>query len=94
MTIERGQKVCFVGRNGEGKSTMVKAIMGQIDFQGTCQLGHNVKIGYFAQNQASLLDPERTVFKQLTMWQKVKSGHNSKRFWDVLCFPVTILTKR
>ncbi|MBK7523464.1 MAG: ABC-F family ATP-binding cassette domain-containing protein [Saprospiraceae bacterium] len=63
MTIERGQKVCFVGRNGEGKSTMVKAIMGQIDFQGTCQLGHNVKIGYFAQNQASLLDPERTVFQ-------------------------------
>ena len=63
MTIERGQKVCFVGRNGEGKSTMVKAIMGQIDFQGTCQLGHNVKIGYFAQNQASLLDPERTVFR-------------------------------
>lgn len=63
MTIERGQKVCFVGRNGEGKSTMVKAIMGQIDYQGSCQLGHNVKIGYFAQNQASLLDPELTVFQ-------------------------------
>lgn len=63
MTIERGQKVSFVGRNGEGKSTMVKAIMGQINFEGTCQLGHNVKIGYFAQNQASLLDPERTVFQ-------------------------------
>ncbi|MFZ1704502.1 MAG: ABC-F family ATP-binding cassette domain-containing protein [Saprospiraceae bacterium] len=63
MTIERGQKVSFVGRNGEGKSTMVKAIMGQIDFTGSCQLGHNVKIGYFAQNQASLLDPERTVFQ-------------------------------
>ncbi|MBK8621496.1 MAG: ABC-F family ATP-binding cassette domain-containing protein [Saprospiraceae bacterium] len=63
MTIERGQKVSFVGRNGEGKSTMVKAIMGQINFEGTCQLGHNVKIGYFAQNQASLLDPDRTVFQ-------------------------------
>lgn len=63
MTIERGQKVCFVGRNGEGKSTMVKAIMGQIDYTGSCQLGHNVKIGYFAQNQASLLDPEKSVFQ-------------------------------
>lgn len=63
MTIERGQKVCFVGRNGEGKSTMVKAIMGEIHYQGSCQLGHNVKIGYFAQNQASLLDPELTVFQ-------------------------------
>ncbi|MCZ2339000.1 MAG: ATP-binding cassette domain-containing protein [Chitinophagales bacterium] len=63
MTIERGQKVAFVGRNGEGKSTMVKAIMGEIDFTGKCTPGHNVKIGYFAQNQASLLDPERTVFE-------------------------------
>lgn len=63
MTIERGQKVCFVGRNGEGKSTMVKAIMGQINYTGSCQLGHNVKIGYFAQNQASLLDPEKSVFQ-------------------------------
>lgn len=63
MTIERGQKVCFVGRNGEGKSTMVKAIMGEIHYQGSCQLGHNVKIGYFAQNQASLLDTELTVFQ-------------------------------
>lgn len=63
MTIERGQKVCFVGRNGEGKSTMVKAMMGEIEYKGTCQLGHNVKIGYFAQNQASLLDPDLTVFQ-------------------------------
>ncbi len=63
LTIERGEKISFVGRNGEGKSTLIKAIMGEIDFEGTCQLGHNVEIGYFAQNQASLLDPELTVFQ-------------------------------
>lgn len=63
MSISRGEKVCFVGRNGEGKSTMIKAIMGEIDFEGKCALGHNVKVGYFAQNQASLLDPELTVFQ-------------------------------
>ena len=65
MTIERGQKVAFVGRNGEGKSTMIKTIMGEIDFEGKCDLGHNVKIGYFAQNQASLLNPELTVFETI-----------------------------
>lgn len=63
MTISRGEKVSFVGRNGEGKSTMIKAIMGQIDVEGTCQLGHNTKVGYFAQNQASLLDPNLTIFQ-------------------------------
>jgi len=63
MTIERGEKVSFVGRNGEGKSTMIKAIMGEIEFEGECKLGHNVEVGYFAQNQASLLDPELTVFQ-------------------------------
>jgi ATP-binding cassette, subfamily F, member 3 len=63
MVIERGQKVSLVGRNGEGKSTMIKAIMGEIDVEGTCQLGHNAKIGYFAQNQASLLDDDLTVFQ-------------------------------
>ncbi len=63
MTIERGQKVSFVGRNGEGKSTMIKAIMDEIEFEGKCQLGHNAKIGYFAQNQASLLDGKMTVFE-------------------------------
>lgn len=65
MTIERGQKVAFVGRNGEGKSTMIKAIMHEIDFEGTCELGHNAKIGYFAQNQASLLDEELTIFQTI-----------------------------
>lgn len=63
MSISRGQKVSFVGRNGEGKSTMIKAIMGEIDFEGTCVLGHNAKVGYFAQNQAALLDKELTVFQ-------------------------------
>ncbi len=63
MSITRGQKVSFVGRNGEGKSTMIKAIMGEIDFEGTCALGHNAKVGYFAQNQAALLDKELTVFQ-------------------------------
>lgn len=63
MTIERGQKVSFVGRNGEGKSTMIKAIMQEIEHQGECQIGHNIEIGYFAQNQASLLDPNLTVFE-------------------------------
>lgn len=63
MSISRGEKVSFVGRNGEGKSTMIKAIMGEIDVEGTCQLGHNVKVGYFAQNQASLLDPNLTIFQ-------------------------------
>lgn len=63
MSISRGQKVSFVGRNGEGKSTMIKAIMGEIDFEGSCVLGHNAKVGYFAQNQAALLDKELTVFQ-------------------------------
>lgn len=63
MTIERGEKVSFVGRNGEGKSTMIKAIMGEIEVDGECQLGHNTEVGYFAQNQASLLDLELTVFQ-------------------------------
>ncbi|MUH34376.1 ABC transporter ATP-binding protein [Zobellia amurskyensis] len=63
MSISRGEKVSFVGRNGEGKSTMIKAILGEIPVEGICQLGHNVKVGYFAQNQASLLDPDLTIFQ-------------------------------
>jgi ATP-binding cassette subfamily F protein 3 len=63
MSISRGEKVSFVGRNGEGKSTMIKAIMGEIEVEGTCHLGHNVKVGYFAQNQASLLDENLTIFQ-------------------------------
>ncbi len=63
ITIERGQNVSFVGKNGAGKSTMIKAIMEEIKFEGSCEIGHNVKIGYFAQNQASLLDEELTIFQ-------------------------------
>lgn len=65
MTIERGEKVAFVGKNGEGKSTLVKCIMDEIDFQGKLELGHNIKIGYFAQNQAQLLDENLTVFETI-----------------------------
>lgn len=62
FTIKRGEKVAFVGKNGEGKSTLVKCIMGEIPFTGSLKIGHNVKIGYFAQNQASMLDETLTVF--------------------------------
>ncbi len=65
MVIERGEKVAFVGKNGEGKSTMIKAIMKEIDFEGKLEVGHNVKVGYFAQNQASLLDENLTVFETI-----------------------------
>lgn len=65
LTIERGEKVAFVGKNGEGKSTLVKCIMHEIDYGGKLELGHNVKIGYFAQNQAQLLDEELTVFNTI-----------------------------
>lgn len=65
FSIARGEKVSFIGRNGEGKSTMIKAILSEIDYEGKCELGHNVKVGYFAQNQASLLDNELTVFQTI-----------------------------
>ncbi|MFD2599004.1 ABC-F family ATP-binding cassette domain-containing protein [Sphingobacterium corticis] len=65
MVIEQGEKVAFVGKNGEGKSTMIKAIMGEIDYEGSLKVGHNAKIGYFAQNQAALLDQEMTVFETI-----------------------------
>jgi ATP-binding cassette subfamily F protein 3 len=65
LTIERGERVAFVGKNGEGKSTLVKAIMREIDYEGKLNLGHNVMIGYFAQNQASMLDEELTVFQTI-----------------------------
>lgn len=65
LTLERGEKIAFVGKNGEGKSTLVKAIMNEIEYQGKLTLGHNTMIGYFAQNQASLLDEELTVFQTI-----------------------------
>jgi len=81
LSIARGEKVCFVGRNGEGKSTMIKAIMGEIDFDGFCELGHNAKVGYFAQNQASMLDPEMTVFETVDY---VAQGEIRKQIKSIL----------
>ena len=65
LTIERGEKIAYVGKNGEGKSTLVKCIMSEIDHGGNLKLGHNVKIGYFAQNQAQMLDENKTVFETI-----------------------------
>jgi ATP-binding cassette subfamily F protein 3 len=65
FSIERGERVAFVGKNGEGKSTLVRAIMGEKGYQGNLTIGHNIMIGYFAQNQASLLDEEITVFQTI-----------------------------
>ena len=65
LTIKRGEKVAFVGKNGEGKSTLVKCIMNEIPFGGTLKVGHNIQIGYFAQNQAQMLDGELTVFETI-----------------------------
>ncbi|MEN2281353.1 ABC-F family ATP-binding cassette domain-containing protein [Algoriphagus sp. SE2] len=81
MTIERGQKVAFVGKNGEGKSTMIKAIMGEIDFEGKCELGHNAMIGYFAQNQASLLDETLSIFETI---DQIAVGEVRTKVKDIL----------
>lgn len=81
LTIERGNKVAFVGRNGEGKSTLVKCIMGELEHEGTLTLGHNVKIGYFAQNQASLLDEDLTVFQTI---DDVAKGEIRNKIRDLL----------
>ena len=81
LTIERGDKVAFVGRNGEGKSTLVKCIMGQLEHEGQSQLGHNVQIGYFAQNQASLLDENLTVFQTI---DDVAKGEIRNKIRDLL----------
>lgn len=81
FTIHRGDKVAFAGRNGEGKSTMVKAIMGEIAHEGTLTLGHNVQIGYFAQNSASLLDENLTVFQTI---DDVAVGDARLRIRDLL----------
>ncbi|MFZ9505200.1 MAG: ABC-F family ATP-binding cassette domain-containing protein, partial [Cyclobacteriaceae bacterium] len=81
LTIARAEKVAFVGRNGEGKSTMIKAIMGEIDYEGKVQVGHNSMIGYFAQNQASLLDGEMTVFETI---DRVAEGDIRTKIKDLL----------
>ena len=81
LTIERGDKVAFVGKNGEGKSTLVKCIMNEIEHEGTLTLGHNVQIGYFAQNQASLLDENLTVFQTI---DDVAKGDIRNKIRDLL----------
>lgn len=81
LTVERGNKIAFVGRNGEGKSTLVKCIMGELEHDGTLTLGHNVQIGYFAQNQASLLDGELTVFQTI---DDVAKGEIRNKIRDLL----------
>ena len=81
FTIRRGEKVAFVGRNGEGKSTLVKCIMNEIPYDGTLKIGHNVKIGYFAQNQAQLLDGELTVFQTI---DNVATGDMRTKVRDIL----------
>lgn len=81
FTIRRGEKVAFVGKNGEGKSTLVKCIMGEIPFTGTLKIGHNVSIGYFAQNQASLLDETLTVFDTI---DRVAVGDIRTKIRDLL----------
>lgn len=81
MTIARGEKVAFVGKNGEGKSTMIKAIMGEIDYEGKLQLGHNSMIGYFAQNEASRLDVDLTVFETI---DQIAQGDIRTKIKDML----------
>lgn len=81
LTVERGNKIAFVGRNGEGKSTLVKCIMGELEHEGSLMLGHNVQIGYFAQNQASLLDGELTVFQTI---DDVAKGEIRNKIRDLL----------
>ena len=81
LTIKRGEKVAFVGKNGEGKSTLVKCIMGEIPYEGNLKIGHNVQIGYFAQNQAQLLDESLTVFDTI---DRVATGDVRLRINDIL----------
>ena len=81
MTIRRGEKVAFVGKNGEGKSTLVKCIMNEIPYTGHLKVGHNVQIGYFAQNQAQLLDEKLTVYETI---DRVATGENRLRINDIL----------
>ena len=81
FTIKRGEKVAFVGKNGEGKSTLVKCIMGEIPFTGTLKIGHNVQIGYFAQNQAQLLDENITIFDTI---DRVATGDMRLKINDLL----------
>ena len=81
FVIERGEKIAFVGKNGEGKSTLVKVLMNELEYSGLCKIGHNVKIGYFAQNQAQLLDEKKTVFDTI---DDVAIGDTRTKIRDIL----------
>ncbi|HVD98716.1 MAG TPA: ABC-F family ATP-binding cassette domain-containing protein [Cytophagaceae bacterium] len=81
ISIERGQKIAFVGKNGEGKSTLIKAIMGEIDYEGKLQVGHNCEIGYFAQNQAALLEEDLTIFQTI---DNIATGEVRTKIKDIL----------
>jgi len=94
MVIERGQKVAFVGKNGEGKSTMIKAIMKEISFDGKLEVGHNVQIGYFAQNQASLLDESLTVFETIDQIAVGDIRHQIKNLLGAFMFSGDDTTKK
>ena len=94
LSVARGEKVSFVGRNGEGKSTMIKAIMGEIDFDGFCELGHNAKVGYFAQNQASILDPDLTVFETVDQVAKGEIRTQMKNILGAFMFSGDAIDKK
>jgi ATP-binding cassette subfamily F protein 3 len=81
LVVERGEKLAFVGKNGEGKSTMIKAILGEIDFEGSLEIGHNCKIGYFAQNQASLLDESLSIYETI---DQIAVGDIRSKIKDIL----------
>lgn len=94
MDIKRGEKIAFVGKNGEGKSTLVKMIMNEIPFEGELKIGHHVNIGYFAQNQADLLDPEVSVLDTVDRVAEGETVRKSGIFWEPFCFPERRLTKK
>lgn len=94
LTIARGEKIAFVGKNGEGKSTLVKAIMGEIDYEGELQVGHNSMIGYFAQNQAALLDGDLTVFQTIDNIAKGDVRTNIKNMLGAFMFSGDAIDKK
>lgn len=94
LTIKRGEKVAFVGKNGEGKSTLVKCIMNEIPFTGMLKIGHNVKIGYFAQNQASLLDGNLTVLIQSIVWRWATFAQKYAIFSALSCLAARLPTRK
>lgn len=93
LTINRGEKVAFVGKNGEGKSTLVKCIMDEIPYEGKLTIGHNVQIGYFAQNQAQMLDENLSVFDTIDYVAKGDIRLKFVIFWEHSCLEARLLIK-